>query len=155
SNRRWYFSTGTAEGAAAVLKPPGALASVSLHRDFAGMWQAREELFNERINAGLTQADTGLGLYFSGRDFGPEVLARLSPRWQFVAVRREFLSSQPIPALKLPAMALVMETRDDAFADELFLAFQNAVAIINLQGIQGGRPQLLLDGEEYHGAKLR
>lgn len=155
SNRRWWFASSGSDGDAAVLEPKNALANLTIDHDFAGMWAAREELFSERVNAGLTQADTGLGLFFSGRDFGPEVLAKLAPRWQFVAVRREFPASQPIPAIKLPAMALVIETKDDAFADELFLAFQNAVGIINLQGIQTGRPQLLLDGKEYHGAKIR
>jgi hypothetical protein len=155
SNRRWCFSSSAAEGAPALLKPSQALANLSFCRDLAGMWQAREDLFDERINAGLTQADTNLGLYFSGRDFGPEVLAKLSPRWQFVVARREFSPSKPIPALKLPAMAVILETKDDAFANELFLTFQNIVGIINLQGIQTGRPQLLLDGEEYHGAKIR
>lgn len=155
SNRRWCFSSSAAEGAPALLKPNQALANLSFYRNLAGMWQAREELFDDRVNAGLTQADTNLGLYFSGRDFGPEVLAKLSPRWQFVVARREFNPDRPIPALKLPAMAVILETKDDAFANELFLTFQNIVGIINLQGIQSGRPQLLLDGEEYHGAKIR
>ncbi|HEY5315886.1 MAG TPA: hypothetical protein VIK18_25375 [Pirellulales bacterium] len=155
SNRRWCFAPSAAESAPALLEPNGALANLSIYRDLAGMWQAREELFDERVNAGLTKADTGLGLFFSGRDFGPEVLAKLSPRWQFIVARREFSPSKPIPALKLPAMAVILETRDDAFASELFLTFQNIVGIINLQGIQTGRPQLLLDAEEYHGAKIR
>lgn len=155
SSRRWWFASSASEGAPALLVPKQAIANLAGYRDLAGMWQAREELFDESTNARLTQADTNLGLYFSGRDFGPEVLGKLTPHWQIVVARREFSASQPIPALKLPAFAVVLETKDDAFADELFLAFQNIVGIINLQGIQTGRPQLLLGAEQYHGATIR
>lgn len=119
------------------------------------MWLAREELFNEKVTAGFAQADTQLGLFFSGRDFGPEVLGELAPQLQFVVARQEFSPEQPIPALKLPAMALVLRMKHpDEFATQLLIAYQKVVGLANIVGGQKGQPQLLLATEEYHGATI-
>jgi hypothetical protein len=153
-SRRWCFSPETGKGAPAPLVPPGSIGTFTLYRDLSGMWMNRESLFDEKINSGFTQADAQLGLYFSGRDFGPEVLGELSPRWQIVVARREFPSTEPVPAIKLPEFALVLELKDQDFAKQLSLAYQNIVGIINLTGLQSGRPQLLITTEEHQGVKI-
>jgi hypothetical protein len=71
-----------------------------------------------------------------------------------VVARREFSTSEPVPTLKLPAMAVILEVKSDAIAQQLLLAYQNLIAIINLQGIQNGRPQLLITADDYQGTKI-
>ena len=153
-NRHWYFAPTDGKSSYAPLRPPGTVATLTAHRDLSGMWLAREELFDEETVAQLTQADAGLGLYFKG-DFGADVLGQLSPRIQFVAVRQEFAAGQPVPAVKLPAFAGVLEIDgDEQFATQLLLAYQNIVGIVNITGIQAGRAQLLQTSEEYRGVRI-
>ncbi|HEX5497979.1 MAG TPA: hypothetical protein VFX03_02090, partial [Thermomicrobiales bacterium] len=155
ATRSWYFAPDGQRAAPAALQPAGTIATLSFFRELAGLWLAREELFDEKVVAGFTQADTQLGLFFSGRDFGPEVLGELEPGWQFVVARQEFAADQPVPALKLPAMALVLKMKHpDEFATQLLVAYQKVVGLTNIIGGQQGQPQLLLASEDYHGAKI-
>ncbi|HVX59568.1 MAG TPA: DUF3352 domain-containing protein [Pirellulales bacterium] len=153
--RAWYFSGEGEQQAPLAVRPPQTIAAFGLFRDLAGLWLARDELFNEKVTAGFAQADTQLGLFFSGRDFGPEVLGELAPQLQFVVARQEFSSEQPIPALKLPAMALVLRMKHpEEFSTQLLIAYQKVVGLANVVGGQKGQPQLLLATEEYHGATI-
>jgi hypothetical protein len=152
--RKWYFGPETAQEAPRALQPKNTIGNIAFYRDLSAFWEAREELFSEKVNAGFTQADTNLGLFFSGRDFGPEVLGELGQRWQLIFARQQFATDQPAPAVKLPAMALVAELKTDDFAQTLLLAFQNAVSIANLTGLQSGRAQLMLGSEERGGATI-
>jgi hypothetical protein len=155
SRRPWYFGKETADGAAKPLRPKGVIATLSTYRDVSGLWIGRDELFDDKINAGFAQADSGLGLYFSGRDFGTEVLGELTPRWQIVVARQEFAAGQPTPAVKLPAFALVLEMKKpDEFATHLQLAFQNGLSLANLGASQNGQPQFLSGTETYRGASI-
>ena len=152
--RSWFFAK---EGQAALppLRPKGTIASISLYRDISGMWIGREELFDEATVAKMAQADAGLGLFFSGRDFGQQVLGELGPRWQIVIARQEFAEGQPTPAIRLPAVAVVLQMKQpEAFATHLKLAYQNTVGLINLASVQQGKPQLLLGSEEYQGVTI-
>lgn len=155
ATRGWFFAPEANQAAPAALQPAGTIATLSFFRDLAGLWLAREELFDEKVVAGFAQADTQLGLFFSGRDFGPEVLGELDPRWQFVIARQEYAADQPIPALKLPAFALVLKMKQpDEFATQLLVAYQKVVGLTNIVGGQQGQPQLLLTTEDYHDAKI-
>lgn len=155
ATRGWFFAPEASQAAPAPLQPAGTIATLSFFRDLAGLWLAREELFDDKVVAGFAQADTQLGLFFSGRDFGPEVLGELEPRWQFVVARQEYPVDQPIPALKLPAFALVLKMKHpDDFATQLLVAYQKVVGLTNIVGGQQGQPQLLLTTEDYHDAKI-
>lgn len=152
ASRQWFFvPTGNEPG----LRPQGTIASFSLFRDLGGLWSARETLFNETIVAQFAQADTQFGLFFSGRDFGPEVLGELAAPLQLVVAQQEYPADQPTPQLKLPAMALVLKLKHpDEFAPQLLIAYQKIIGITNIDGGQKGRPQLLLSTEDYHGAAI-
>ena len=153
--RAWFYSPDVKQAAPAALELPGAIATLSFFRDLAGLWLSREELFDEKVVAGFAQADTQLGLFFSGRDFGPEVLGELEPRWQFVVARQEYAADQPIPALKLPAFALVLRMKHpNEFATQLLVAYQKVVGLTNIVGGQQGQPQLLLTTEDYQNSKI-
>lgn len=151
ASRQWYFAAGNEP----ALRPPATIGSFAFFRDLAGLWAARETLFNEAIVAKFAQADTQLGLFFSGRDFGPEVLGELAAPWQLVVARQEYRDDQPKPQLKLPAVALVLRLKHpEEFAPELLLTYQKIIGIANLDGGQKGRPQLLLSTEEYNGTTI-
>ena len=150
--RAWFFAPQSGE---AALTPPGTIGTFTLFRDLAGLWLARDELFDESIVAKFAQADTQLGLFFSGRDFGPEVLGELDAPVQFIAARQAYAADKPTPALKLPAFALVFKLKHpDDFAPELLITYQKFIGIINLTGGQQGKPQLLLSTEEYQGTTI-
>lgn len=158
--RAWYFPADPSQAAGSPLLPANALATLTFYRDIAGMWQHRDELFQEGIAANLAQADSQLGLFFSGRDFGTEVLGQLAPQTQLVVARQEFESEGDAPAIKLPAFALVLGLRNedaeqaDELAQSLLVTFQKFVGIYNLVGGMNGQPQMLLDSETYEGVHI-
>lgn len=153
ARRQWYFAK--SDLAPVVFKEPSQIGSIVFDRAFGEMWGLRDDLFDEQSNAGLAQADSGLGLFFSGRDFGPEVLGELKPRWQFVFARQSFAADQPQPAFKLPAFAVVVQMKNpDAFSRHLLMAFQNIVGIVNITGAQNGQPQFLVATENRGGATI-
>jgi hypothetical protein len=153
--RKWFFAPEPGKAAYAPLKPKGTIQSISIYRDLSGLWLQREKLFNDEVIARLAQADSGLGLYFSGRDFGSEVLGALTPRLQIVAVRQQFAPDEPLPAVKLPAFALVLEMKNpDDFAKHLLLGYQKVIGLANVVGGMNGQPQMLLDSEQYGGVKI-
>lgn len=150
--RSWFFAS--ADGEAAIT-PPGTIGTFTLFRNVAGLWLARDELFDETIVARFAQVDTQFGLFFSGRDFGPEVLGELDTPLQLVVARQEYPADKPTPALKLPAFGLVMKLKHpDDFAPELLMAYQKVIGIVNIDGAQKGNPQFLLSTEEYQGTTI-
>ncbi|HET6879460.1 MAG TPA: hypothetical protein VFI31_04875 [Pirellulales bacterium] len=152
ATRAWYFASSSGESA---VTPPATIGAFTMFRDLAGLWLARDELFDEVTVARFAQADTQLGLFFSGRDFGPEVLGELAAPVQVVVARQQYPADKPTPALKLPAFALVFKLKHpDDFAPELLMTYQKFVGIVNITGGQEGRPQLLLSTEEYEGTTI-
>jgi hypothetical protein len=151
--RAWYFAQPARP--AVPITPQGTIASLLLNRDVAGMWMSRDELFDEATRTKMAQADSGLGLYFAGRDFGTQVLGELSSEWQLVFARQEFVEGEPVPSVKLPAAALVIQMKQpDQFANTLLLGYQKVIGLANLVGAEKGNPQLLLGGEEYKGVSI-
>ena len=154
-SRGWYFASEAGQSAFTPLRPKGTIATITTYRDIAGLWALRDDLFDEATAANLTQADTNLGLFFAGRDFGTQVLGELSPRWQLVFTRQQYSADAPIPAVKLPAAALIVEMKNPArFSAPLTLAYQKIIGTVNLVGGMQGQPQLLLSTEEYKGVTI-
>ncbi|HVA45643.1 MAG TPA: DUF3352 domain-containing protein [Pirellulales bacterium] len=152
ASRAWFFARQADETA---LMPPGTIGAFTMFRDLAGLWLARDELFDETVVARFAQADTQFGLFFSGRDFGPEVLGELDAPVQLIVARQEYGADKPTPALKLPAFGLVFKLKHpDDFAPELLMAYQKIIGIVNITGAQQGKPQLLLSTEEYRGTTI-
>lgn len=149
--RGWYFVSG---GAAELPHPAGTIATIVLARDLSGMWLARDELFDEQTNTGFAQADTQLGLFFSGRDFATEVLGELEPRLRFYVLRQEF-PTPPRPAVKIPSFALVVEMKQpEEFSKHLLVAYQKIVGLGNVLAGQRGLPALLMEIETYMGTTI-
>ena len=63
--------------------------------------------------------------------------------------RQSFENVTPVPALKLPAFALVLKLRDaETMRPELRRTFQSVIGFFNIVGAMEGRPQLELDMEK-------
>jgi hypothetical protein len=154
ASRAWYFAPSGGQ-AGPPLAARGRIGALSTYRDLGAMWNAREELFNEQVVAGLAQADSGLGLFFTGRDFGPEVLGQVNPRLNVVVAEQRFADGAPQPAIKLPAFAVVFELKDPAdLSIPLLIAYQKTVGLANIVGGQQGQPQLLLATEDVNGVRI-
>ncbi|HCP13023.1 MAG TPA: hypothetical protein DIT89_11880, partial [Planctomycetaceae bacterium] len=145
-NRQWFFGPAASGTVPAVPQVTELLGSVGMYRNVSEMWQRAGDLFNADINDRMAEAESNLGTVFGGRDFGDEVLGAFGPEMQLLAARQRFSAEQPIPAIQLPAFALVLTMKDAAtMRPELRRAFQSAIGFFNITGIQEGRSQLEMD----------
>ncbi len=143
-------------GSAPLLHPPGTIASLSLWRDWATIWESRAELFAPEVVQGFAQLDTLAGQFFGGREFGPDVLGAFDPHWRLVVAQQDYRALKPEPDPKIPAFALVAELNapDDDFAPRLKIAFQSLVAISNVEAAQKKAPVMELGSEEVEGITI-
>lgn len=146
--RKFYF--GDKAGAPKPLEVPGGLLSLSTHRDLSALWLAASDLFDENVTAEMAKADSNLGLFFAGHDFGREILGGLAPQMQLVVARPTFDGTGPTPAIKVPAFALVLQLKEPAekMRTQLKVAFQSTLGFLNIVGAQQGNPQMELKSEE-------
>lgn len=147
--RQYFFGTNN-EGSAPVLpEVPDTLMTLATYRDVSQMWLRAGDLFDEQMNDKLAEAESGLSTIFAGRDFGEEVLGAIQPQIGLVVARQSFKNVTPVPALKLPAFALVLKLRDaENMRPELRRTFQSVIGFFNIVGAMQGRPQLELDMEK-------
>jgi hypothetical protein len=143
-------------GAPALLRPPGTIASLGLWRDLSAAWEVRAELFPPEVLQGFAQLDTFAGQFFGGRDFGSGVLGSLSSDWRLVVADQDHGAMDPVPDIKLPAVALVADLKpdDEDFAVRLKAAFQSFVGLANLGAAQTKAPPLLLGSETLDGVTI-
>jgi hypothetical protein len=142
--REFYFGAGGKGKAPVALRPEETALSLTTHRDLSGMWMAAADLFDEKGNAGLTKADSDLATFFSGKEFGRDILGAFEPDWQVVVARQDYAASKgPTPDIKLPAGAIVFRLRDpEKMQRQLKVSFQSIVGFLNIVGGQNGLPQL-------------
>ena len=154
--RTFYFGpNGTGRGPA-LPTTKNTLFTLSTYRDISEMWLRAGDLFNENINDGLAQADANLTTFFSGKDFGEDILGSLTPEIGFVAARQDFTDILPVPAIKLPQFALVFQLKDpEKMTRELRRTFQSMIGFFNVVGAMEGRSQLEMDIDKLdNGAEL-
>lgn len=122
------------------------LFTLSAYRDVSEMWLRAGDLFDENINDGIAEADANLTTFFSGKDFGEDILGALTPEIGFMATKQNFADILPIPTIKLPQFALVMDLREpETMTRELKRTFQSMIGFFNVIGAMEGRPQLEMD----------
>ena len=150
------YLPGQGEGSAPPLRPPGTIASLSLWRDWATIWESRAELFKPEVVQGFAQLDTLAGQFFGGREFGADVLGAFDPHWRLVVAQQDYAAMKPAPDQKLPAFAIVAELNgsQDDFADRLKIAFQSFVALTNIDAAQKKAAALELGTEEVEGVRI-
>ena len=91
------YLPGPGEGTAPPLRPPGTIASLSLWRDWATIWESRAELFAPEVVQGFAQLDTLAGQFFGGREFGADVLGSFDPHWRLVVAQQDYAAMKPAP----------------------------------------------------------
>jgi len=144
------------DGAPRALPVKGTIASIQSWRDFAALWEVREELLPPEALQGLAQLDTFAGQFFGGRDFEDAVLEPLGAHWQLIVAEQDHEAMDPKPDLELPAFALVLELdpKQPEFAQRLSVAFQSFVGLANLGAAQTGAPPLLMGSDLYDGVTI-
>lgn len=154
--RTFFFGEGLTGQGPAVPEVKDSLLTLSAYRDASQMWLRAGDLFNEDINDGLAEADAGLTTFFSGKDFGEEILGALTPQIGLVASRQDFEGILPVPTIKLPQFALVLNLREpERMTRELRRTFQSMIGFFNVIGAMEGRPQLEMDIDKLdNGAQL-
>jgi hypothetical protein len=145
-----------AHGNAPLLRPPGTIASLSLWRDWATIWESKSELFTPEAVQGFAQLDTAAGQFLGGKEFGPDVLGAFDPHWRLVIAEQDYRDLKVKPDPKVPAFALVAELNapDDEFASRLKIAFQSIVAISNVEAAQKKAPVMELGSEQVEGVTI-
>ena len=152
---------GPKRGVAPPLHPPGTIASLSLWRDWATIWESRAELFAPEVVQGFAKLDTAAGQFFGAREFG-DVLAAFDPHWRLVVAQQDYAAMKPAPDTKLPAFAVVAELNgsQEDFADRLKVAFQAIIGISNVEADaeEGRRPRAgseEVDGDHHDDHEIR
>lgn len=148
SKREFYLGKDGAGQAPPLLKPAETILSLSTYRDFASMWRNAPDLFNEKINADLAQAESGLMTIFAGQNFRDDILGNLEPQMQLVVARQKWPQGGVTPAMKLPAVAVVMQMKNHEETTRIFkVTFQSVVGFLNVAGAQNRLAPLDLNME--------
>ena len=151
--KEFYFGVGGSGQSPPLLEPKQTLFTMSTYRDFASLWKNAPDLFNDEVNAKFVEAEGNLKTLFAGRDFRDEILGNLLPGMQIVAVRQTYKAGDVIPAIKLPAIALVMQMKNPAETSRIFkVTYQSFIGFINIAGGQNGIDPLDLNSEKIGNA---
>jgi hypothetical protein len=150
------FLPGPGKGTAPLLQPPGTIASLSLWRDWATIWESRADLFSPEVVQGFAQLDTVAGQFFGAQEFGPDVLGAFGPHWRLVIARQDDASLKLKPDVKLPTFAVIADLNDadGEFPQRLKTAYQTFVALTNIDAAQKKAQPLELGSEEVLGVTL-
>ena len=151
--RDFYFGAGSQGSAPPLLSVKNTLGAISFHRDLSAIWTSSDELFNDQDAAKVEQADAGLSTFFSGKEFGKDILGQFEPGVQIVVARQEF-GPERQPAIKLPAAAIVLGLKEtDKIDRQMRVSFQSLIGFLNIVGAQNGQSQLELHNEKRDGAE--
>jgi hypothetical protein len=133
--REFYFARDGKGGAPPLLAPPGTLLTLSTWRDFGSFWRHAPDLFDDRINARMTEAEGKLTTFFAGRNFRDDILGNLEPGLEIVVARQEFPPGEITPAIKLPAVGAVFRLKQPEATSRVFkVTFQSFVGFLNIVG---------------------
>ncbi|QEG43646.1 hypothetical protein [Roseimaritima ulvae] len=153
--REHFFGTAERPPAPPLLLVDDRLFAVTTQRDLSQMWLRAGDLMTDKANDGLAQADTQLTTFFSGRDFGEDILGSFQDDIQIVGKAQDFENVLPRPAIKLPAFAIQVRMQDPAETQtEMRRIFQSFIGFLNVVGAMEGQPQFDLDSETIDDAKL-
>ncbi|MEM8732725.1 MAG: hypothetical protein AAGG44_00785 [Planctomycetota bacterium] len=145
-------ASGQAPDAASI---QDALLSIDAYRDLAGMWLYADDLLQERALEELAQADSQLSTFFSGKDFGEDILGALGPEVQIVAANQVFPDGTPTPAIKLPAFALRFDLLNaKETVPDFRRVFHSLIGFLNVVGAMEGQPQLDFAWDREEGIEI-
>jgi len=153
-SRQYYFGPNAQGSAPSLLLPTNTIASISMFRDFSPWWLLAPDLYDDEVNEGIAQADTTLSTFFSGKDFGLDILGALEPGAQLVVTDNQFVDDVPQPEIIFPAFAIIGTLQNsNQMQAELRRIFISFVGFLNVVGAMEGNP--LLDIELVDSKKDR
>lgn len=153
--REYFFGEDGSAAAPPLLQVEERLFAVSSHRDLSQMWLRSGDLLGDKVLEQMAQADTQLTTFFSGHDFGEDILGAMEPGIQLVGKVQAYADDAPVPAVKLPAFALQFRMKDaERTRADLRRVFQSFVGFLNITGAQNGQPPLDLGMESVGAAQL-
>jgi hypothetical protein len=151
----FFFGENITGNALPPLQLPDTLATVTAYRNISSLWLYAGDLFGEKVNDQLVQAESTLTTLFSGKDFGEEILGAFRPEVRIVSTAARFEKDQPIPAVQVPAFALVAQMREpEKMRKELKRIFQSFIGFLNVAGAMNGQPQFDQDMDKIGNADL-
>lgn len=139
--------------ATALVDGASLMASVSTYRNLSELWMRAGDLFDEKVNDQLAQADSTLTTLFSGRDFGTEILGAIEPQIELIAAEQQF-EPELVPAIQLPSFGIVAKLKEPAMRKDLKRMFQTFIGFLNFTGAMDGSAQLDLDSETIDGRQI-
>lgn len=150
------YLPGPGQGPLPPLWPAGTIASLSLWRDWATIWESRADLLTPETVQAQAQLDTLAGQFFQGREFGSDVLGAFDPHWRLVVAQQDYAAMKPAPDQKLPAFAIVAELNgsQEDFGSRMRVAFQTILSISNVEAAQKKAPVFELGSEEVEGVTI-
>ena len=146
-DREYFFGENGDAQAPGLAKTENQVFALSGYRDLSQMWLRAADLMTEQAAEGMAQAESQLAIFFSGKDFGEDILGALGPNIQFVASKQDFANILPRPAIKLPSFGLRFEMlAPEKTTKEFRRVFQSLIGFINIVGaMEGGNPPLDMD----------
>lgn len=153
--REYWFGPDGKGAAPSLITSDETVFSLSTYRKVSDMWLRAGDLFDEKTNDQLAQADSTLATLFSGKDFGEDILGSFGPGLRLIVNRQDFTDRLPKPAIRIPSFALTGTLLDpDETQVELRRIFQSMVGFLNVVGSMEGNPQLDQDIELHEKAKI-
>ena len=151
----FFFGNEISGNALPPLQLPNTLATLTAYRDISSLWLYAGDLFGEKVNDQLAQAESTLSTLFAGKDFGEEILGALRPEIRIISTAARFNQEQPVPAVQVPAFAIVAEMKEpQKMRRELKRIFQSFIGFINVVGAMNGQPQFDQDMDKLGDAEL-
>lgn len=152
---QFFFGPDVRGNALPPLELPNTLGTVTTYRDISSLWLYAGDLFGEKVNDQLAQAESTLTTLFSGKDFGEDILGAFHPEVRMVSTAASFEKDQPIPAVQVPAFALIAQMKEpEKMRKELKRIFQSFIGFINVAGAMNGQPQFDQDMDKVGNADL-
>jgi hypothetical protein len=152
---QFFFGPDIRGNALPALELPNTLGTVTTYRDISSLWLYAGDLFGEKVNDQLVQAESTLTTLFSGKDFGEDILGAFRPELRLVSTAASFEKDQPVPGVQVPAFALVAQMKEpEKMRKELKRIFQSFIGFINVAGAMNGQPQFDQDMDKVGNADL-
>ena len=100
--RKYFFGDDEIAKAPPLAKVNDRVFAASAHRDLSQVWLRSGDLLSDRAVDGLAKADSQLSIFFSGKDFGEDVLGSFGNQIQLVGRVPPSSDQTPRPAIRLP-----------------------------------------------------
>jgi hypothetical protein len=151
----WFFSKADTPGTRDVPTVPGLMGGLSIHRNLSGWYGKREELMDERLQAGFDKFESDIGNIFPGRDIGDDIMPAFGSTITFLAAKQSFKHFKGEPGIKLPGFALLFDLNRPQDGNLFQLVFQTIVTITNLAAAeQGGREPSVMTAVVHEGVAI-